>query len=169
MTLYLVLIRHAKSSWTDPLQDDHERPLDARGRDAADRIGRWLAATPYQPDIALVSSARRTNESWARISAALPAPVRMRSLAPLYHAAPDTMLRALRSATGAVVAMVGHNPGIAEFAARIVASPPAHPGFARYPTGATLVAGFGAESWAEVHLGTGVVIEFVTPRDLAPA
>lgn len=169
MTLYLVLTRHAKSSWTDPLQEDHDRPLNARGRDAADRIGQWLAATAFQPDLALVSSARRACESWARISAALPSPVRERSLAPLYHAAPETMLRALRTATGAVVAMVGHNPGIGEFAARIVASPPAHPAFARYPTAATLIAAFDVESWAEVQFGMGVVAEFVTPRDLAPA
>ncbi len=167
MTLFLVLSRHAKSSLTDPLMDDHDRPLNARGRDAADRVGRWLAATPYQPDLALVSSAVRARETWAHISAELPSPVRLRVMASLYHAAPKTMLSALRTATGRVVAMVGHNPGIAEFAGRIVATPPAHPDFARYPTGATLVAAFDAEDWGQVHFGAGVVTDFVTPRDLA--
>ena len=40
----LILIRHAKSNWDDPFQDDHARMLNKRGRDAARAIGTWLQA-----------------------------------------------------------------------------------------------------------------------------
>jgi len=41
-TLYL--LRHAKSSWTDGSLRDFDRPLNERGREAAELIGKRLAA-----------------------------------------------------------------------------------------------------------------------------
>ena len=38
MSLRLTLIRHAKSSWNGD-EEDHERPLNKRGRAAADVLG----------------------------------------------------------------------------------------------------------------------------------
>ena len=58
------------------------------------------------------------------------------------------------------------NPGIAEFAARLVAKLPANPEFNRYPTGATLVADFNIDSWDQASFGTGVVDDFVIPREI---
>ncbi len=43
MTLRLILIRHAKSSWSDPFADDHARVLNARGQDSAKAVGEWMA------------------------------------------------------------------------------------------------------------------------------
>ena len=62
--------------------------------------------------------------------------------------------------------IIGHNPGIAEFAERLVAHAPASPDFARYPTGATLVADFLIDSWADLAWGTGVVDDFIVPREM---
>ena len=84
----------------------------------------------------------------------------------LYHAGPDVMMAVLRHARAEVVMMIGHNPGIAEFAARLIAHPPANPEFARYPTGATLVADFDVEGWSDVVLGQGVAVDFVIPREI---
>lgn len=169
MTLRLVLIRHAKSSWDDPMADDHARILNARGRDSADRLGRWLAAEGHRPDTALVSDAARTRETWARIAAGLPGAPAAQHLPALYHAGPDVMLRCLQAATGDCVAMVGHNPGIAGFARWLLAEAPAHPRFADYPTGATLVAEFPAARWADVAPGSGRLVAFVVPRELPEA
>jgi phosphohistidine phosphatase len=63
MTLRLILSRHAKSGWDDPDLSDHDRPLNARGRGDAPKVGAWLRAKGYLPDAALVSSARRTQET----------------------------------------------------------------------------------------------------------
>jgi phosphohistidine phosphatase len=62
--------------------------------------------------------------------------------------------------------MIGHNPGIADFAGRIVAVPPRNPEFARYPTGATLVAEFAVDNWEDVGFGSGVTVDFIVPREL---
>lgn len=166
MTLRLILTRHAKSDWNDPLASDHQRVLNKRGRAAAPRIGAWLAARGYLPELALVSDALRTRETWERLSSALPGKVPVRYLSALYAAAPDTIRRSLATADAADVIVIGHNPGIAEFAAASLARRPAHREFLRYPTCATLVAEFEIAAWDELRFGTGRLVDFVVPRDL---
>lgn len=165
MTLTLILTRHAKSSWDDPAQDDHDRPLNKRGRKAALGMGRWIAgqATPGQ---ALVSTARRAVETWEGIAPAFSSAPPVSFLPGLYHAAPGAMLDILNDATARTVLMIGHNPGIGEFAERILAAPPDHPDFARYPTCATLIARFEGSGWAEVGFGQGHAHRFMTARAL---
>ena len=45
----LILTRHAKSSWDDPLTPDHDRPLNDRGKAAAADLGQWFASRDYIP------------------------------------------------------------------------------------------------------------------------
>lgn len=166
MTRTLILIRHAKSDWDDPRLTDHQRPLNARGRRAAPRIGAWLATQGLAPGEALVSDATRTRETWGYIAAQLPDAPAPTLHPTLYLASPEAMLTHLRGATAPVVAMVGHNPGTAALARLLVDTPPIHPSFGRYPTAATTVLDFDIDSWQEVEPGTGHARAFVIPRDL---
>lgn len=163
MTLRLILTRHAKSSWDDPLQEDHDRILNERGRLAAPAIGKWLKEHGYLPDEVLCSTAARTRETLDRL--ALPT-VETDYFRRLYHASSDTMMDVLRGATGKTVLMIGHNPGIADFAERLVMTAPNHPQFRRYPTCATLVAEFPENEWRAVRFHTARAVDFVIPRDL---
>lgn len=162
----LILIRHAKSSWEEPGRDDHARPLNDRGRRAAAALGQWLATRGYVPDEVICSTATRTRETWAAVAAVTGLALAPRLVGRLYHAPPEVMRAVLREATGQTVAMIGHNPGIAAFAAELPARPPADPDFARYPTGATLVVDFAIGTWAALRPGTGDLRDFVTPRTL---
>ncbi|ROU02616.1 SixA phosphatase family protein [Histidinibacterium lentulum] len=164
----LILIRHAKSAWDDAAAEDHARVLNERGRRAAPALGDWLARRALVPGQALVSDAARTRETWALIAARLEGAPEAEVLPALYHASAEGMLQVLRDRGRAhAVAMVGHNPGIGEFAARLVAVRPDHPQFAIYPTGATTVIDLPARSWEKVGFGTGGVVDFVVPRELA--
>lgn len=158
----LILTRHAKSSWEDPSQPDHDRPLNDRGRRSARALGDWLASRGYEPEEVLCSTSQRTRETWEGIALA-PLEVRphLRFEPKLYHATPDTMLAVLRSATAPTVMMLGHNPGIAEFAAMLPARVPVDPEFRRYPTAATLVVDFQVDAWSEIQPGQGSVLDFV--------
>ena len=71
MTLRLILMRHAKSSWDSPGLDDHERPLNGRGCRSAKAIGAWLNDHGYLPDLVLSSDAERTRETWGIVAAEL--------------------------------------------------------------------------------------------------
>jgi phosphohistidine phosphatase len=163
----LILTRHAKSSWDDPLMADHDRPLNDRGKAAAADLGQWLATRGYVPDEVLCSDSLRTRKTWSGLAPALPGTPILELKPALYHAGPDVMLAVLRHARGDTVMMIGHNPGIAEFAARIVAQSPMTPEFARYPTGATLVVDFAVANWADVGWGTGSTLDFIVPREIA--
>ncbi len=162
----LILTRHAKSSWDYPLTPDHDRPLNERGKIAAADLGQWLASRGYVPDKVLCSDSVRTRATFSGIAPSLPATPILELKPALYQAGPDVMLAVLQNAMADCVMMIGHNPGIAEFAERLVANPPAHSEFARYPTGATLVADFVIDSWAELAWGTGVVHDFMIPREI---
>ena len=162
----LILTRHAKSAWDDPLTPDHDRPLNERGKAAAADLGQWLASRGYVPQKVLCSDAVRTRQTWSGIAPALPATPLMELKPALYHAGVDVMLAVLKHAQADVVMMIGHNPGIAEFAEKLVAQAPLNAEFSRYPTGATLVADFAVESWDQVGFGQGVTVDFVIPREM---
>lgn len=166
MTLRLILTRHAKSSWDDPLQDDHDRPLNKRGQKAAPMVAEWLATNGYLPAEVVTSTARRTLETWERMAPAFPEDTVMRREPALYHAPAERMLKVLRDCAATPVLMLGHNPGIADFAARLLSTPPAHGKFDAYPTCATLVAEFDLTDWADLEFGHGIAVDFVVPSDL---
>jgi phosphohistidine phosphatase len=169
VTLRLILIRHAKSDWDDPMLDDIDRPLNPRGEKDAPRIGQWLAAQSFVPDQILCSAARRTQETTALITAALPAAPRIEVLPALYNASADRLLATIRKSTAPTLAVVAHNPGIGELADRLIKARPDHTRFAQYPTGATTVIDFDLPAWKDVGPRKGGATAFVTPHDLAPS
>ncbi|WP_319546263.1 SixA phosphatase family protein [Ruegeria conchae] len=163
MTRTLILTRHAKSSWQYPFVQDHDRPLNKRGRKSATEIGRWLQSNGWLPDEVISSTAQRTRETWNRLGLS----TSKLSFTPgLYLAGPDQMFEALSSASAKTVLILGHNPGIAEFAHRLVRQAPNHPRFYDYPTGATTVIHFEAPDWTSVRWGSGEVAGFTIPREL---
>jgi len=166
MTRRLLLIRHAKSSWDLAGVQDHERPLSRRGRRGAAAIGEWLDAHAIRPDEVIHSTAARAVETWERIGRALGAECEVRAERMLYMASPRTMLEVLRSASGRTVAMVGHNPGCAMFAAGMCRMPSGHPDFNRYPTCGTCILDFEIPAWAEVAAGIGEIADYIVPRQL---
>lgn len=158
----LILMRHGKSSWGDPTLDDHDRCLNERGIASANALGDWLRRAGHVADTALVSTALRTRETLEELGLECEATYDRA----LYLAEPDVMLGRLHKAAGDTVLMLGHNPGIGWLAQDLVKTPPAHPRFEDYPTGATLVVRFATDDWASVKTGKGEVVDFIVPRDL---
>ena len=166
MTKRLILIRHAKSSWEDFDTPDKDRPLNARGVEAAHLVGGWLTARGYVPDQVLCSDAARTKETWENISGHFESDPVVQFLPELYLAEPVEMLRVLAKATADTVMIIGHNPGTGALAAGLAARRPTHPRFSKYPTAATTVLDFNVSEWKEPLAGQGVLVDFVVPRDL---
>lgn len=161
MSKRLILMRHAKSDWTHGLED-HERPLNERGWQAAKRIGSWLKLNDYIPDEVLCSTATRTRETLERLKLDVEATYSDA----LYLAEPAQLLNAVKSSKGQTVLVIAHNPGIAYFAEQMAATPPDHAKFATYPTCSTSVLDFDIEDWADVSAGSGQLVDFIVPRDL---
>lgn len=166
MTKRLILIRHAKSSWENAAQPDHERPLNLRGQRAATAIGEWIETRGYTPDTIVVSTATRTLETCDLIIEAFGSEPRIERVKTLYHASADHMLEQVQAATGETVMIIGHNPGCAQLSIELAQEPPAHDRFGLYPTTATTVFDFDIEDWSAVTPHTGLVRDFVVPKDL---
>jgi len=113
MSTRLLLMRHAKSSWKVAGQSDHQRPLNKRGRQDAPRMAQQLRSRGWVPDLALVSDAARTEETWAWMAGELePSPPHVLHSG-LYHGTLREIRAAISSSvtTEGTVLVLGHNPG----------------------------------------------------------
>ena len=59
----LMLLRHAKSDWDSGANDDHSRPLSARGVRSAERMGEVLRDLGLVPDLVVSSTAVRARST----------------------------------------------------------------------------------------------------------
>lgn len=167
----LILLRHAKSDHPAGLAD-HDRPLNPRGREAAPRMGAYIAEAGLRPDHVLVSSARRTLETWDAVRAPLDGNAG-ETVSALYESGVAEILAAVRGApdNAGTLLVVGHNPGLQDFATEIVGSGAKADRkrlATQFPTAALAVIDFEAERWADIAPGTGRLERFVKPKDLDP-
>ncbi|MGB3770110.1 MAG: histidine phosphatase family protein [Rhodococcus sp. (in: high G+C Gram-positive bacteria)] len=108
-TRTLVLMRHGKSSYPDDV-DDHDRPLDERGRRQAAKAGEWIAEHVGTVDSVICSTATRTRQTLEQTG--ITGEVRFESS--VYGGSPDDIIGEISGAdpSATVVMVVGHAPGI---------------------------------------------------------
>ena len=136
----LILFRHAQAEARAASGEDIDRALAVEGKADAALMGRALAKDGLIPDIVLVSTARRTQETWACLSAAFPN-AKAVSTANLYNATGEEIMAEVAgaSALGDTVMVVAHNPGLHELAVDLMVEGSANPSdidamAARFPT-----------------------------------
>lgn len=108
----LVVLRHGKAeAYSD---DDHGRQLTERGRREARSAGAWLAETDLLPTHAIVSSARRTQQTWEEVVTLSGCAAAVQISDAVYSADTDNVLEILSTAPpeAQVLALVGHNPTV---------------------------------------------------------
>lgn len=112
----LVVMRHARAVGTGP--SDLERELAVSGLADAARAGEWLAEFGFTPDQALVSTARRTRETWEQARAAAGWALEADFDSSLYSAGPESALDVVRMLPATVqdVLLIGHNPTASQLA-----------------------------------------------------
>jgi phosphohistidine phosphatase len=163
----LLLLRHAKSAWPDGIPD-HDRPLATRGLRAAPLMARYMAREALIPDLALVSTARRTQETWALVGAELPASIERRDVDEIYEAPAERLAAIIRATDASVrtLLLVGHNPGFQDVTLDLAGH---GDDLARlrekFPTGALAVIDF-AVGWQDMTEGSGRLERLVVPRSL---
>lgn len=167
----LMLLRHAKSDWSEAGQNDIDRVLSARGRAAAPQMGEYMALQGLVPDLAVVSSAQRTRETWELIAPAYKAKPTATIEPRVYDASADALLRVIQKTDAGVhsLLVVGHNPAMEELADTLVVmgDPVSRDQMdEKFPTAALAVIDFPTDAWSEIEPGTGRLDRFVTPRSL---
>lgn len=166
----LLLLRHAKSAYPTGVADI-DRPLASRGQEAAPLMGAYIVREGLRPDHAMVSPARRTQETWEAARVELP-DTAMETVPSLYEAPAGRILDAIRSAPAGVQSLlvIGHNPGLGDLALRLVGDGPKpllRDLREKFPTAALAVLEFAADDWEAIAYGDGKLLRFVRPRQLA--
>ena len=160
----LVLIRHAKSNWNNPLLSDYNRPLNERGHRDAPEMGRRLATRGLKPDLIIASTARRAAETARAIAVSVDYPESaIQWVDELYHCVPAVFSEVLAGIDNRIksVFLVAHNPGISEFSHRLA---PALPG-TEVPTCATVGITFKAPEWGTITKEETKLLFYDTPKN----
>ena len=112
----LLLLRHAKSSWTQASLQDHNRPLNKRGKHDAPLVGKLIREQGLTPDLIISSTAKRAQDTARLVAEACGYEGEVELRQELYLS--DTtcyldILHSLPDKMGCVM-LVGHNPDIEE-------------------------------------------------------
>jgi len=132
--LHLYLIRHADAvPHGDPNYADDDRPLTDLGRKQARALGKALAAKDVHFDVILSSPLPRARETAEEMLKGLPEPKPAVEFAD--ELAPGgkrrKIDRAILKHDGAAIALVGHEPDLGEYAARLIGAKKACLGLAK--------------------------------------
>ena len=161
--LRLTLVRHAKTEPGRPDQEDWDRVLEPRGQRDAPEMARRMKQLEPKPDRILSSPAVR---------AITTATIMVRELGisaqkvhqdeRLYLASPKDMLAVIRELgeRSRHLMVVGHNPGMTEFADRISAER----SIDNMPTCAVYTLQFEIKDWSELEWSSGLDAEFDYPK-----
>jgi len=112
----VLILRHAKSSWSNPGLADIDRPLNKRGKRDAPRMGAWLDAQELIPDKILSSPARRARKTAQAVSEYSSYDGEIETVPDFYPGDPYTFIDTLMSIPDEYqsVMIVAHNPGLEE-------------------------------------------------------
>lgn len=166
----LYLLRHAKAAPAEDAAGDRERPLEQRGRRAAQAIAAWIAERRLSPGLVLCSPALRTRQTLDLVSPAFARPPQIRIEEALYLATAPQLLARLRQLPDSAdsIMLVGHNPGLYELS-HLLADATTGPLMARlgaFPTGA--LAGYAvATAWPALDRRCARLVAVALPKDLA--
>lgn len=158
-TLYI--LRHAKSSWSDPEMSDFERPINHRGEKAAPFMGELMHREGLQPYLILSSPAKRALQTAELVKKAGKLDAELRFEHRIYEASPQTLRQIAAELDDAYPSamLVGHNPGIEGFVRFLTGS------LEPFPTAALAVIDLDVDSWVSINEGCGTLRRIYRPRD----
>ena len=158
----LLIMRHAKSSWSDAQLSDFERPLNAHGSRAAPFMGALLREQDLVPDLIISSTAVRAHETAKLVAAACTYSGEVRLDPNIYEGAPQTLLDIVLSVDQAIltVMLVGHTPGV-DGLIRVLTDE-----IVPMPTAAIAYMESSAELWSDIAQERAQLVRVFRPKEL---
>ena len=163
MSKTLYLVRHAKSSWSDPSLSDRDRPLNKRGRRSAPDMGSRLAARGHRPDLIISSPAKRALMTAKIIAKKLDyAKSDIVTDEGMYFSGVGGMAKMLERVDDSYqkVMIVGHNPAMTSLMNRLSGKD-----VYNMPTCAIAIIGYDMASWSDLRSERGNLIEYDFPKN----
>lgn len=159
---HLFLIRHGKSSWSDPALEDWERPLNKRGKRQLELMAPLLAQLGAFNGEIFSSNAMRARKTIEGMVAMLgddnlPAHVHFKSK--LYTFDSKVLRKWLAGRKEDIVTIVGHNPALIELANALLRKP-----IDELPTGSCVHLMLPIQHWKEMEDDTAALGDLLLPR-----
>jgi phosphohistidine phosphatase len=165
----LYLLRHAKAARPAPGQEDHERPLSTRGREASRMLGDYCRENAIRPTLVLCSTAERTRETLALVRTGF-GEVRTKYDKRIYLSGSAGVLGILRGVgdNERRVMVIGHNPDLHHLVLTLASEDRGRMlrrATESFPTGALATLELRVPSWEDLGPGTCRFIDFAVPRE----
>jgi phosphohistidine phosphatase len=160
----VTLIRHAKSSWSDPSFTDFERPLNKRGIRDAPRVGAALSQADVSFDRVLCSDAKRARQTLSLLKQGMAIDEEIIGYRhDLYGASADHLFSCITEQPDSIynLALVGHNPGMEDLANSL-----AEEHIGPMPTCCVIHLTYELDDWDDLFQTRGKVALTIRPRDL---
>ncbi|MBN1413249.1 MAG: histidine phosphatase family protein [Spirochaetales bacterium] len=161
----LILQRHAKSSWDYPELEDHERPLNKRGKKASQLIGAFFRQNGIQPDLILCSTAMRTRETLRLMTNEWETVAEIQFIDRIYHGDEDELISIITAVPNQVskLMVIGHNPTLENLLEDMIGTT-AMP--EKFSTAAVAFIEVPVDDWREISTKNGTLVQFITPKGL---
>lgn len=162
-TRFLIVMRHAKSDWSNVSLSDHDRTLNERGCRDAPRMAHWLVENGFVPDLILSSTSQRTRDTVDLMKKEWSSDVAVSYSQSLYLASPDALVRTIRSDGSGVerLMVLAHNPGITHFVSGLAGQS------VEMPTAAIAVFEVEAVDWSRFGSDGSVrLVHYMRPKAL---
>jgi len=168
-----MLLRHAKTERPGPGERDRDRKLTKRGRADAPAIGAYMARHGLIPDLAVVSPARRAQETWDLLAPAFAKKPQAANDERIYNASAEKLAEVIGGTRAAhSLLVVGHNPGLHDVAVQLIACGDVEARervTEKLPTAGLVVIDLPFDDWSLLHPQAGRLERFVSPRLIAAA
>ena len=158
-----LILRHAKSDWDNRHQQDHERPLNERGKRAAPRMGELILEQQLTPDTIISSTAQRARETVQVVASSCQFAGEIVYDDNLYLAPPSVYIDILNTLPEQCqrILFVGHNPGMEELVSQLTGQQ------VTMPTAALAHLQWQIDSWQQLaDTEVATLGDFWIPREL---
>jgi len=157
----LLILRHGKSSWDEPV-DDHERPLKGRGKKAALWMGQEIRVRDLIPELILSSTAKRARKTAERAARSAGYEGDIVETGDLYFTGVEGHLESLAQVSDAHqrIMIVGHNPNLENLARELTGEE------VILPTAALACIELEIDSWSAITDSSGKLQFLLLPREL---
>jgi phosphohistidine phosphatase len=165
----LLLFRHAKAERPNEGKQDRMRDLTQRGRRNATSIGSYMASHALIPDCAIISPAKRAQETWKHAATAFSPPPSTMTQERLYDTSPHIIFSAIKDTPANVhlLLVIGHNPSLQELALMLIASGEIDARerlHEKLPTSGLVIVDFAFDDWQKLREQSGRLERFVSPK-----
>ena len=159
----LLILRHAKSNWNYPNLPDYDRPLNARGKRDAPRMGKHLREQGLIPDRILTSSAKRARKTASKVAKACGYKGKVKKLDVFYDSVAGIYYETLHALPDKhqCVMVVGHNPTMEQLVRYLTGQ------IRQMPTAALAHIELPIQRWEALNVDTvGTLVNLWTPKTL---